>query len=276
MSFSRAAGFFAIVSSIVIVRQLTSINTNLKKYNTVFSILVLIFIGAYLWHDSNKFVYQNNNVSSYKSLARVANHPLNTITHLKKNGFKGNVFCNEHIGSAILFHAYPEMKPLINGRQLDHHLFDLYLKVAADPIGEWERAHQKYNFDLVVLDSSVIPSAHLIIYLLNRPDWKIILIKNSIITFTQTESDEYEQMLINSQISKSENDKLIQLMQRPKESEINFNFQPTATYIDLLDEGITLNQIGYYKASLKHFVDAAQINPELVRTTLTDTNSERK
>jgi hypothetical protein len=284
IAFGRGSGFFVLVCSYIIVDQISSgifekkIPSWLLRLPWLrwvgYSVLILI-LSLHVINIVTKKAYLNGRERRVLLLNYIANHPKDSVDFLKDLGLGGNVFCNDHIGSYIVGAQYPFMKTLIDGRQVDQRYFRDYLNVTDDPPKYWQNVQNKYNIVIVLLDASLPISLKLAHYLNAHNDWQMINVDNTFVTFIKRgvfslplDVNSFQESLKIIPVTAQENDEFMNLMLNHKFKRSFFYFSYSSQFVDSLEEGVTLLELGYEKAAIKKFVQSLKVDPQMVKQAL--------
>jgi tetratricopeptide (TPR) repeat protein len=100
-------------------------------------------------------------------------YPERALDFLKAEGIEGNVF-NEHAwGGYIIWHAYPALKPYIDGRFFHQRFYDEFYPTLAGQPG-WDRVFAKYNITIAILRYSPTDSPRLNDRLFADARWRLV------------------------------------------------------------------------------------------------------
>lgn len=283
IAFSRGSDFFTIVCSYIIVDQINS-GVIKDKLPTWFSrlqlarwtyVVLILVISMQLIKIANQKAYLNGQERQMFLLNYIPNHPKDSIDFLKSFNITGNIFCNEHTGSYILGAEYPNMKTLVDGRQINQQYFQDYFNVTADPEKYWRGIEKQFQIQIVVLDAAFPISARLMRYLNEENSWQIVNVDNTFVTFIKKgvyrlpkSVDSFENTLITTRATENEHHEIMNLALNEKGQKKFSTISALPQYIDILEEGVTLIELGYSEAAVKKFARALEIDPNMTKKAL--------
>jgi len=274
---ARTSVLFVIVVGFIIAEcaNNTFFNDRWRTYSKSLGIdrvIYIILIVSLTIISLNKFtksVYASSDIKRFQSLDYLPRNPNNAIEFLKKNNIKGPVFTNDRIGGHVLWMAYPDLKPLVDGRQVNQEVFLKYLKVSAYPHKYLIRAEDEFKFKIILLDTSIRNSFRLIKYLQEEATWQLAYINGSSVIYLKRkafnlpeEALELENWLRSVQLTDEDLKLLTKVgLSKDKGGRPNFlNREPW--YIDLLEEGVFLTEMGFKNAGIKRVIEAYLISDQ--------------
>ena len=114
----------------------------------------------------------------------VVPNPVKAVGYLQKNNIAGMVFNDEKFGGYLLWSAYPQLRPFVDGRQLDKkRFFDDYLALVQAPERLWPDLQERYRFAAVLLDKTPPYLQKLREYLKGLPSWALVYEDESCVVF---------------------------------------------------------------------------------------------
>jgi len=199
---------------------------------------------------------------------------------LSANTIAGRVFNNDLFGGYILWHYYPKIKPFVDGRQINKTAYEKYLWILLKPAQYWPLAQAEFDFDFVLLSTDNPVNRHVIPYLIHHPDWQLVYLRVPQIAWVRKgrfrlppEMDGFARSLRSVEISPSEIRRI--LTQTPTAPQPPSGFLkrylfPPAAYIDSLDQGLTLYDLGFRAAGLAQLLKTFEFeNAPDIRAILT-------
>jgi hypothetical protein len=100
-------------------------------------------------------------------------YPEQALSFLRKAGVRGNVF-NEHAwGGFIIWNAFPDLKPYIDGRFFHKRFYDEYYPLLAGQPG-WDSVLDRYGIDIAILRYSPSDRPRLNDRLFDHPRWHLV------------------------------------------------------------------------------------------------------
>jgi len=279
---ARGSVFFAIMSLYVIAlcAQDLSALTRWKtlKYSKLINVLVGIFIIGAMGFYSNKFykdkVFVNGKILNTRNLVYVPGNPISAIEFMKENNLSGRIFNSDRWGGQILWSAYPQLKPFVDGRQVDAEIFQLYLAILGNPELYWPQAQEKYQFNMALLNAAHASSLDTIEYLQKLSSWQLVYIDGTSILFVKRgafklskEVNDLENQWSSAQVKIEDIERLREVAATKPKSSIEQFLNPAPVYNDLALEAVTLIGIGYYGEGVGRLVQSAEeaIDPNIVR-----------
>lgn len=100
-------------------------------------------------------------------------YPEGAVDFLKKHRIRANVI-NEHMwGGYIIWKAYPDLRPYIDGRFFHRRFYDEYYPLLAGQPG-WEHVLERYGITAAILTYSPGRNSRLNDRLFRHPDWRLV------------------------------------------------------------------------------------------------------
>ena len=266
----RAAAFFAIVISYVILESLSNIqgvkNAALNKFQKCFWLIVisvLLLKSFYLYHRTD---FKNGRQVKDISLDIEAVNPGAALAFMDRFGLQGKVFNGDIFGGLIIWSSYPRLRPFMDGRNNSRRFVE-YHQILQDPTKYWTKYESRYDFKILLLDTKQEGSFSLA-RCLNKKIWQLVYFDDASIIYARRDSFhfsrevlELETQLKNIPISPEDKKNIKVLLGRdnPKEG-INPSFLYPKS-IDLINEGETLLKLGYREAGYRTLLGALNKAP---------------
>lgn len=169
---NRGIPHFVFVSAPFIAGNIREIRSRIESRNpaprwaaSVGSLAVLGIIAALILSvvTSPRYLRKYDNIP----------YPENALTFLRTTGVRGNVF-NEHgWGGFIIWNAYPDLKPYIDGRFFHRRFYDEYYPLLAGQPG-WDAVLERYGITIAMLRYSPGAHARLNDRLFADPRWHLV------------------------------------------------------------------------------------------------------
>jgi len=264
---ARMLILFVLVSAYVIVS--CSANFSLKekwdekRWGTSVLVLLAVFLALFCLGSSRKGVYVDGRFQKVVSLDYAVANPNEAVEFLKNHGIGGPVLVNDLIGGQVLWKGFPQLRPIVDGRWTDVNMMKLFIRGALDPEQHFSALHQAGGFDIILLDPSNSTSYLLLPYLKGRPDWRLIYLDGSVVIFVKENAFDLPASLLSFEDSlsrmrlDSEDRSLLRGAAGLAESDDLWSYLfPRISYIDTLEEGIALIELGLKEPGVKRIVDA--------------------
>ncbi len=100
-------------------------------------------------------------------------YPEDALMFMKKNGVRGNVFNHHHWGGFIIWNAYPDLKPFIDGRFFHKRFYVEFYHILHVKPG-WQDILKKYDINIILIPYSKEDSGSLADRLFNSINWKLV------------------------------------------------------------------------------------------------------
>jgi len=271
---ARASSFFAILSVYAAVDALSSARISLQWRNhwlrRLLPLMTICLLGLFMITRcvlaQNRWIFANNQAKKLRSLSYEPNNPVALIEVLQKNQISGNVFTSDTAGNLLLWKGHPQLKPFIDGRQLDLALFQEYQRILSSPEENWPQAVKDFDFKVVLLDTQTEQLAKFVQYVHRLPQWQLIGTDDSFVLFVKR--DEFalkeeiavfeENLSKPSEVSrKLHSPPFHPAPQRPRPVHGFLSRGPS--HIDLISEGTNLYYLGYWQAAEMYFKKADQV-----------------
>lgn len=283
ISFSRGSDLFAIVCAYIIADQ--SVNDSdpnklpvwFRKvpWNKWVALAVFICLCAHMVKIAEKKAYLKGNEIPFLSLDYIPNHPKDSVDFLQSLKISGHVFCNEHTGSYILEDGYPALKTLVDGRQLEAGYFQEYFKATEEPRKYWPEVEKRFDITIVILDLFLPISGKLNLYLNQNDQWLLVNVDKSYVTYIKkgiydlpAEIADFSKNLSLISASREDHRALMDLAKSDRTRlPINGLFRQSQ-FIDVLEEGVTLLDLGYTEAAVQKFAQSLSIDPVVTKKAL--------
>lgn len=273
----RNSDFFILVAAYIILEAPESISLKAlwnswpasKKLDCLFLSILLVILSAHILHLWNGKIILRGQIKKALCLKEVPTAPSAALLLLKDNKMNGRVFNNDSSGGYILWHSYPALRPFVDGRQANQKAFANYIQILMNPQDLWPDAQKTFQFDIAIIDSTSATNTKFLNHLVHNPDWQLIHSAGASVLFVKRGEfilpdrlSQLEKNLKTTSISIEEiNETLKKYPPRIKSpfSIIKQFINPDPDYIDILDGGITLYDLGYKKAGLKYLLEAFKL-----------------
>jgi|GEM_PF-722224 len=220
-------------------------------------------------HYLNMKSYENHHLQNYNRLVIHPGNPFGVIQVLKDNQIHGNVFATDLYGGAILWSAYPDLKPIVDGRQLNLDLYKYYMRILKDPPAYWVPAQEDLKIKIAMLNTSNKNNYRLIDYLALDSEWQLIYIEGPCVVFVKRGAFDLPSALNNFETDlksvKIPLDKFRALIATSDTPNLLRQWRgyldPAPEYLDVLEEGVALYTMGFREAGLLRLMEAIEHNP---------------
>ncbi len=282
---NRNAPFFVLVALYIIVEcaRQNSFLTIWKSYRSTQKVDLVLFLLSFILltaHSLNLFnqkIYLQNHFVRELKLQQSPYCPMTALKVMKENHIKGFVFNWESYGSYILWFGYPGLKPFVDGRQLNQEAFMAYMRTRGNPRLLWPDLDEKFRFKIALLDGNASTNQKIINYLATHPQWQLIMIDGSCLLFVKKgefalpdDLNNFENNIRSIRVTREDIDRIKSLPLPGFGQRLVQLIFPPPFYIDYLEQGITLSDMGYPEAGLYYVMKAVEIsNTDYTRFILT-------
>jgi len=284
----RASVFF--VSTVVYViagcadgislKQKWSQYKHARTINIVLYLVLIFLLCCFTVNKYNRKINVDGKTVRYDAQDYAPKNPYRAMEFLKANNIKGNVFNSDLWGGHIIWSSYPDLKPIVDGRQLNQDVFGKYFETLIFPQKFFDWARRDFKFKIVILDASLSISFKIVKYLAQNPKWQLVFIHGSSVVFVERGAfelsvaiDQLEDHLNLTKLSAQEKDilKTVKAQKTPFPWKEIYN--PKPSYIDVLEEGVTLFEMGYHNAGIKKSILAYQLSDQkMTRAVIEESN----
>jgi len=248
-----------------------------KTLNKILPPILSIILLCHIFHFLNLKDYYQGRTYRYWSVREDGNNPVQSIRILKENNITGNIFNDDHFGGYLLWSSYPDLNPFIDNRNLDYSLFDIYHALRRHPQKVWPIMDAQYQFDIILLDAGKKVSQKMIRYFIQHADWQLIHVEGTRVLFLKKGVIPFPKKLQTFEAELTAKDsRLKQLISQadnfPSQAPPNIRdtiFQfiaPSYEYIEPLETGVTLFDLGYKSAGLEKVLESMQISDDYYST----------
>jgi len=272
---SRGVAFFSIISSYIIIESITGYDLyelitwpRLRKMAVATLCTGMVcFLIVHIIKEFNQNIYINNRTIRYRSLAYNPFNPVTAIDFLQKHNIHGNVLNDNMYGGYILWAGYPHLKPMVDGRHLNKKRVDLFISALRNPQKIMPALEDQFNVNIVLLDSGKHFYTRILKYLQTQKSWQLIFVDGSSVMYLKKgtfklplNAEQLEESLSHPKVSSTDVQDLEELLQRGSESKTTNIFNPEPGYIDVLEEGAALFDLGYRTQAIKLFTKSIEIS----------------
>ncbi len=273
--YSRRNGDFFILTTAYILAECAAnifLKERWEKYRRTKEIELLIYgllgviLAANILHLVNNKIFWKGKIRRVLALREAPSNPLSALDLLKKNHLTGNIFNNDLYGGYILWKAYPDLKPFVDGRQLNQNAYAIYLEARRNPESLWPSAEKIFQFKIVLVHTDNPANTKFLKYLIKNPQWQIIEAGDGYILFVKREAfplteelNQFETHLLSTRPSIEKISAVLKnypTSQKGIFSIIKEFINPPPSYIDCLEQGITLYDLGFKGAGLEYLYAA--------------------
>ena len=277
---ARGSAEFAIVSVYVVTMCAFSIRWKEKwqEWQHAFWIdgimigVVLVLCIFHIWAVCQSYVVVQGKKYRTITLDYVPFNPRRALDFMGTHGLTGPVFCDDINGGFVIWHAYPQIKPFTDSRQVNQEQFFKYVVTAGNPQKNWPVLEEEYGLRLALLDASLPVGSKLIRYLHDHPSWKLVFIDGVYLIFVKEGSfllsddlKTFEERLEKETLT-PEDFKRMEVMGRkisaPPMGRVKRWLTPPPIYVDRFQEGLILYKLGYVAAGIKRMLMALESTPE--------------
>ncbi len=275
----RASVYFGLISCVIITETFQNSKSFILKImnKKIFSILrhpafyIILLISLLAFQGYRKFtkrLYLDGRVVNFYSSAIYFGNPGEAVEFLKETKISGPVFNSHVYGGYLLWSAYPNLKPVKDGRQLDKNFMDQYYDVIISHEELWPQFSKTHNLHIVLLDTAKHFLWKFIDYLNHDPDWQLIFVNKTNVIFVRRntfdlpeKAQNYETRMTAVKTQESDLELLKQHILSRDRSKIKDMLNPPFHFNDLLEEGALLIDLGYHGAGVQLILRAISINP---------------
>ncbi len=268
----RNAVFFVIVAGYCVVqaarymdfKSLWSRWAGSRIINFLFAVGLIIFLGLWIFNITHRKVYIDNQIKSYQLV--VKDFDDNYFRDLVEAGIKGPILNKDLLGGVILWSAYPDLRPFLDGRNLNISRFADSIFIDTHPQA-WPFAEELFKFKAVMLHMGNPNSFILALYINSHPQWQLISIKGVYALFVKREEfpsltrkySHFTKDLKSIQFTKEDIQTLKNLASRPTVSGLKAMLNPPIDDQELFFSASVLRDLGYQGAAVKKLIEAFQI-----------------
>lgn len=284
---ARGAGFFVFITVYVIIRCWRDKRHESKwceffqkrMMTRVLCGAMSLFFVIFIIRALNAKVYYHGQMTKAFALEYAPYNPEYSLKLLKENNIKGRMF-NDHMnGGYVLWSSYPDLKPFVDGRLEGHpenqERFSRHLEIMRNPERYWLKAEEEFRFKVALLDLTLASSDNLLTYLHRAPDWQLISIDGIYSVFVKRgvfqlpdELNDFEKNLKSAQISRDEFSFMKEMKAKKTSFSIKTFFDPPPYYMDIIEEGRILLQLGYMASATKLLVEAFKVSEAKARASV--------
>lgn len=274
----RLAALFAIMAGYAIADNFKNAETAKKDTGplnqpkfiistlTVTAIVLLINII----HTANRKIYIEDRFRHNFNFGYDRFAPQKALDLLSINGITGRAFNTDIYGGYLLWHAYPQVRPFVDGRQLNKEAWQAYRQMALYPERFWDDYDQTLDFDIALIAAPVPYSWKVIDFLQNNPHWQLINVDNVSVLFIKAgrfhlmpELANYAQNLRDTVFDRNELKEI--LKDAPRKESLSGNlknfFNPNEYFVDKLEEAVTIYDLGYKEAGIALAMESYRAAP---------------
>jgi hypothetical protein len=271
----RASAFFALAAVYVIVecarqRSWKAWWDSWRHARTIERLSCVVFIFLFImpvvqWTQNT--VYTDGVVHKAAALDVTPRNPLSAVRFLLDEGMQGRVFTNDVVGGYVLWAAYPQLKPFVDGRQMDQRSFAQYLRILRLGPQQWDDIDREHRFDIVLLDTSLNSSYALAEYLFGQSAWKLVFIDGPTFVYARRDGFQFSVEAASlddhlRSVAFSQED--IKTMRQLAAAEVSSK-ESWPAYVDLLEEGASLFGVGFRGEGVRRVLQGYPINPRMGR-----------
>lgn len=239
-----------------------------RNLNMALQIAVFLYLSAYIFLLLNQKAYVNSKFIPKLAMQMDAYNPNEAVALLKKHNIIGPVFAWEGYGGSIIWNAYPDLRPLADGRQVNTTAYLDYLNAAMNPEKYWDQIQSKYQFNIAILEANFGTLYKIMDYLMKRSDWKMIYIKGSCVVFIKDKAyalsddlENFQQHLRAIQPKIDEAGSMLNADNKSGSHFLNPIKEKLIVYSEPLEEGVALYGSGLKGAGFNLLLKAHQITP---------------
>jgi hypothetical protein len=271
--------FFTLIAGFVIVECLghqakearAFLSVTARDIAVLMGLLVILFAGMSVYQLNRKAfvdgetqqVIAAQEEPGYFNIAGI-------LAVIRENRLTGNVFNSDIFGGYLLWHAYPGLKPIADGRQLDKEMFGWYMKVSIDPERYWAEAQAQFKFDIAIINSIAVSQKKVAAYLNRQPDWQLIALEGSNLLFVRRgvfdlpqHLNAFGERLAAVPVNPADLNALYDFIGSRHPVSLNKYLDPPPDYIDAYDEGQALFALGYRGAGVRSLKEASELNDDV-------------
>jgi hypothetical protein len=215
-------------------------------------------------------VYVNGHDQKMATLVLDPRLPDDAIGFMKSNGISGVVFANDNLGGYLLWTAYPDLRPFVDGRQLYPERFFKQVSALKQPHVYWPSLASQYDLKIVLLDLSLPVHYALVYYLSRQPDWQLVYLKKEKVIFVKRgafglseDAQRLEEVLKTQKMIPEDMQRLTSIAAIPVPSGLTNLMRPAPRYNEILEESTTLLGVGFYKAGIAKLIEAYEVTGDV-------------
>jgi hypothetical protein len=271
----RGSAFFALAAVYVIAECARELSLKLrweswrpsKAVNSICSVFFVLFFAFLCIKNAEARVYYAKAFHPYRTENFELPRPVPAVDFLLKHKIAGRVLTNDTMGGYVIWAGYPQLKPLVDGRQLDQTAFKDWWEVTRDPSRLWNAVEKKYNINIVLLDTSRDIVYGLAAYLANHERWQLVFIDGPCLVFVLRNSldlpadvTHLDIQLRSVPLAWEDVRALRKRISGPLVSIVNPPF-----YVADFQEAATLFGIGFRGEGIHRLLQSYDLNPQVAR-----------
>ncbi|OGX07357.1 MAG: hypothetical protein A2Z88_03720 [Omnitrophica WOR_2 bacterium GWA2_47_8] len=256
-----------------------------KPMNYILHAGLALFLLVNIFYLLNQTVFLSKKPNKIFFMDLDPYNPVDALALLKKSHITGPAFAWEGYGGSIIWNAYPDIKPIADGRQVNPQAYLDYLKITNNPKNYWDQMQSKYRFNIAILDANFGTLHQVMDYLIQDQEWKMIFIKGSSVVFVRrgiyslpAELDAFEDELLKISPKVGEAIEILNDTKGLSITPMSFLKERLIVYSEPLEEGVALYTAGFKAAGLNLILDAYRYTPstktrKILKFVLTDFTS---
>ncbi|MBF0523427.1 MAG: hypothetical protein HQL24_10305 [Candidatus Omnitrophica bacterium] len=272
---SRAIDIFTLTSAYIIIDGARDLDLKkiwqalpFKIFNYIAYGILIFFLLTIILERTNERIYLQGKTTNPLMLRYSPFTPIKTVQFLKKNNLIGHIYNTDITGGYLIWEGYPRLKPFIDGRQYNKFLFRENMVILRNPGIFFPYMDKKYDYDIAIIDSSLVPEYHILKYINNAANWQLVFMDGSFFTFVKRgrfplpdEAAQLENNLKSTKYTASDIGILKETVAGYKKRDrLRELPHPKVGYVDFAQSGLTLFGLGYEGAGIKDLVKAVALN----------------
>lgn len=280
---ARAADFFALVSVYVILECARNMHFK-EKWPTLriprFFVyggcvcLVFLMLGKTVAKWQTRHFVKGRCLTGLFSKYQPVN-PDGAIDFLRKNNIQGRLLTSDAYGGFVIWSAYPQLRPMVDGRQLDQRIFGLYLSLLAKPPNVWPKIEAEFDIKAALLDASKLMGP-VIKYFNALPTWKLVFMDGANVVYVKKDAfsltfqpQDFERLkTLPFSLMDLERLKAVSAFDQ-KRGFFNGSARPFG-YIDFVTEAALLFDLGYEGAAVEWLKKGEQSKDPWIKKAIAD------
>ncbi len=277
----RASAFFVLVAGYLIVENWNEdkFHERLLGREALLRAGLIVLLVANIVRAVHKHCYVDGRRARKIFQQEDVLSPQSAVRLLLENNIEGKVFNSDRYGGYLIWHGYPlrgllrcpRLRPFVDGRQLNKDRWDAYRRVVSHPEIYWPIFEKRFGFDAALINAKDAFNNKILPYLANQPGWQLAAVDGYAVLFVKKTAGVLPEHLKNYveslRAAPFDEKKVEKILARswPKEkgwagAARRFLF-PEPYFVNALQEGMTLYDLGFQEAGIAKVIEANQVSP---------------
>ncbi|MCD4781006.1 MAG: hypothetical protein K8S27_10730 [Candidatus Omnitrophica bacterium] len=271
----RGSLFFTIVAGYLILYHvihlrwdiLNRLQIRIKKLQYVIYIILIVVFSCHIQTFAKENIYLDGQQHKKYSLTTDTLNPQHVLAFSRKHHISGKVYNSDRFGGYMIWGHYPQLRPYVDTRQVNLTSYQNHIYIREDPDELWPLTARLSSFDVVLLDGSLFVNTKIISYLLKDDNWRLNALNGTTFFFTHRSITE-EKGLPEIDVAASPQpfdiiniQKHLLILDPRQRSMLVDWFNPPPFYIDDVEKGVTLYDLGYRQAGISYVYQGFRMFP---------------